>query len=61
MARRSFIELRVVTSADWPAGGAPVIAEHIAGATTLEEAIVKVQFLVDVWSDRQADGRNSAF
>jgi hypothetical protein len=37
------------------------IAEFIAGATTPDEALECFGPLIDVWSDRQADARNSAF
>lgn len=37
------------------------LAEAIAGATTLKGALAKLQPLVEVWADRQADARNSAF
>lgn len=37
------------------------IAEQIAGATTEAGAIAKLESLVSIWADRQADARNSAF
>jgi hypothetical protein len=37
------------------------IAEQIGKATTLKGAIKKFEWLVDVWSDKQADAINSAF
>lgn len=37
------------------------IAAEIGDATTFEEAIKAFEPLIDVWSDRQADARNSAF
>lgn len=37
------------------------IAAQIDGATTLAEALARFEVQVDVWADRQADARNSAF
>lgn len=37
------------------------VAEVIGKATTVAGALRKFAPLVDVWSDRQADARNSAF
>ncbi len=37
------------------------IAEQIGKATTVKGAIKKFGWLVDVWSDKQADAVNSAF
>jgi len=37
------------------------IAECIGRARTVKGAIEKFAPIVDVWSDRQADARNSAF
>lgn len=37
------------------------IAEHIKDASTPQEAIASFETAVSVWSDRQADARNSAF
>ncbi len=37
------------------------IAEQIGKATTVKGAIKKFGWLVDVWSDKQADAINSAF
>ena len=37
------------------------IAVKIGSAATLEEALNEFRPLVEVWADRQADARNSAF
>ena len=37
------------------------IAEQIGNASTVKNALAAFAGLVDVWSDRQADARNSAF
>jgi len=37
------------------------IADTIGAAGTVAEALVAFAPLIDVWSDRQADARNSAF
>lgn len=37
------------------------IASQITGARTLSTALKRFDTLIDVWSDRQADARNSAF
>jgi hypothetical protein len=37
------------------------IAEQIAGATTVAEAVAAFAGVVSVWADQQADARNSAF
>jgi len=37
------------------------IAEVIGKATTVSGALRKFATMVDVWADRQADARNSAF
>lgn len=37
------------------------IADQIGKATTLKGALKKFEFLVDVWSDQQADAINSVF
>lgn len=56
--------------ANYEAGGWDVVVEcfddaeiaaTIGGAQTEAEAIDKFSFMVDVWADRQADARNSAF
>jgi hypothetical protein len=37
------------------------LSELIEGATTLPEALGMLEPLIDVWADRQADAKNSAF
>ena len=37
------------------------IADRIGDAKTLDEAVDAFDALIDVWRDRQADARNSAF
>jgi len=37
------------------------IASEIGGARTLKGALRKMSFVIDVYADRQADARNSAF
>ena len=37
------------------------IADQIGKATTFKGALKKFEFMVDVWSDQQADAINSVF
>lgn len=64
--------IKAHAAANYEAGGWDVVVEcfddkdiaevlHDATANTEAQAIQAFSFMVDVWADRQADARNSAF